>query len=142
MSLAQVASDLSDQALAEHFYPQLQQVAGQVGVTSIGVVCYGSLALPCGFLAACLRRWDEADRYFGEAEAMNERIGARPYLVRTRRAWAAMLIDRNAHGDGARIEALMAAAGGMAAELGMQREIVRLDRLNERISTSRRAAGG
>jgi len=141
MSLAQVASDLGDQTLAGHFYPQLQKVAGQVGVTGIGVVCYGSLALPCGLLAACLRRWDEADRYFGEAEAMNERIGARPYLVRTRRAWAAMLIDRNLPGDGARIVALMAAARGAAVEFGMQREIVRLERLSERMSTSRRLAG-
>jgi class 3 adenylate cyclase/tetratricopeptide (TPR) repeat protein len=141
MSLAQVASDLGDRTLAEHFYPQLQKVAGQVGVTGIGLVCYGSLALPCGLLAACLRRWDEADRYFGEAEAMNERIGARPYLVRTRRAWAAMLIDRNAPGDGARIVALMAAASGTAVEFGMQREIVRLDRLSERMSTSWRATG-
>ena len=141
MSLGQVASDLGDQALAEHFYPQLQKVAGQVGVTAIGLICYGSLALPCGLLAACLRRWDEADRYFGEAEAMNERIGARPYLVRTRRAWAAMLIDRNAPGDGARIAALMAAARDTAVEIGMQREIVRLDRLSERISTSQRVAG-
>ena len=141
MSLGQVASDLGDRALAEHFYPQLQKVAGQVGVTAIGIVCYGSLALPCGLLAACLRRWDEADRYFGEAEAMNERIGARPYLVRTRRAWADMLIDRNAPGDGARIAALMAAARDTAVEIGMQREIVRLDRLSERISTSQRVAG-
>jgi hypothetical protein len=141
MSLAQVASDLDDQTLAEHFYPQLQKVAGQVGVTSIGIVCYGSLALPCGLLAACLRRWDEADRYFAEAEAMNERIGARPYLVRTRRAWAAMLIDRNAPGDGERIVALMAAASGAAVEFGMQREIVRLERLSERMSTSQRATG-
>jgi hypothetical protein len=141
MSLGQVASDLEDQALAEHFYPQLQKVAGQVAVTAIGIVCYGSLALPCGLLAACLRRWDEADRYFGEAEAMNERIGARPYLVRTRRAWADMLIDRNAPGDGARIAALMAAAHDTAVVIGMQREIVRLDRLSERISTSQRVAG-
>jgi hypothetical protein len=72
---------------------------------------------------------------------MNERIGARPYLVRTRRAWAAMLIDRNAPGDGARIAALMAAASGAAVELGMQREIVRLERLGARMSTFQRATG-
>jgi tetratricopeptide (TPR) repeat protein len=138
MSLAQVASDLGDRALAEHFYLRLQKVAGQLGVTGIGLICYGSYALPCGLLAACLQRWDEADRYFGEAEAMNERIGARPYLVRTRRAWAAMLIDRNAPGDRARIDALMAAASGAAVELGMQREIVRLERLRERMSMSSR----
>ena len=136
-----MASDLGDQTLAAHFYPQLQKVASQVGVTSIGIVCYGSLALPCAQLAACLQRWDEADRYFAEAEAMNERLGARPYLVRTRRAWTAMLIDRNAPGDGARIAALMAAASGAAAEFGMQREIVRLERLGERMNTSRRASG-
>ena len=68
---------------------------------------------------------------------MNERLGARPYLVRTRRAWAAMLIDRNAPGDSARIATLMAAASGTAVEFGMQREIVRL----ERLSASRRATG-
>jgi class 3 adenylate cyclase/tetratricopeptide (TPR) repeat protein len=141
MSIAQVASDLGDQTLAAHFYRQLQKVAGQVGVTTIGIICYGSLALPCAQLAACLQRWDEADRYFGEAEAMNERIGARPYLVRTRRAWAAMLIDRNAPEDGARIVALMATAREAAVDLGMQREIVRLDRLGEQMSTSRRATG-
>ena len=52
-----------------------------------------------------------------------------------------MLIDRNAPGDGARIAALMAAARGAAAEFGMQREIVRLERLGERMNTSRRASG-
>jgi plasmid stability protein len=62
-------------------------------------------------------------------------------LVRTRRAWAAMLIVRNVPGDGARIVALMAAARGAAVEFGMQREIVRLERLSERMSTSRRLAG-
>jgi hypothetical protein len=52
-----------------------------------------------------------------------------------------MLIDRNAPGDGARIEALMAAAKGTAAEIGMQREIVRLERLSKRMTTVQRAAG-
>jgi predicted ATPase/class 3 adenylate cyclase len=129
MSLAHVCSDLGDQTVAAEFYPQLQAVAGQVGVTSIGIVCYGSLAYPCGLLAACLKRWDEAEAYFGQAVKMNERIGARPYLVRTRRAWAAMLIERNAAGDGARAAALIAAALADAGELGMKREIVRLERL-------------
>ena len=52
-----------------------------------------------------------------------------------------MLIDRNAPEDAARIEALMAVASGTAAELGMQREIVRLDRLSKRMTTARRATG-
>lgn len=130
MSLAHVCSDLGDQAVAAQFYPQLQEVAGQVGVTGIGIICYGSLAYPCGLLAACLGHWGEADRYFGQAEEMNERIGARPYLVRTRRAWATTLIARNAVGDHRRAAALIAAALAEAGQLGMKREIVRLQRLS------------
>jgi hypothetical protein len=40
---------------------------------------------------------------------MNERLGARLYVVRTRRAWASMLLDRNAPGERPRARDLMAA---------------------------------
>jgi class 3 adenylate cyclase len=134
ISLAQVCSDLGDQKLASLFYPQLQAVAGQVGVTGIGLVCYGSLAYPCGQLAACMRRWGEAEQYCDQAVAMNVRIGARPYLVRTRRAYASMLLDRNASGDSKRAAELIAEARAEANQLGMQRELVRLDRLCHRMN--------
>jgi class 3 adenylate cyclase/tetratricopeptide (TPR) repeat protein len=80
MSLAQVCYDLDNQDLATLYYPRLQSVADQVGVTGIGLVCLGSLAFPCGQLAACLNRWGEAEQYFDRAVEMNVRIGARPYL--------------------------------------------------------------
>jgi predicted ATPase/class 3 adenylate cyclase len=137
ISLAQVCSDLGDQKLASLFYPQLQAVAGQVGVTGIGLVCYGSLAYPCGQLAACLHRWDEAEQYCDQAVAVNARIGARPYLVRSQRAYASMLLDRNAPGDRARAAELIAEAHIDAVQIGMQREIVRLERL--RCQMERRA---
>jgi class 3 adenylate cyclase len=133
ISLAQICADLGDRKLAALYYPQLQSVAGQVGVTGIGLVCYGSLAFPCGQIAACLSRWGEAEQYFNQAVAMNARIGARPYLVRTRRAYASMLLDRNTSGDGARAAELMAEARDEANQLGMRREIVRLERLRQRI---------
>jgi len=132
MSLAQVCADLADQKLAALYYPQLQSVAGQVGVTGIGLVCYGSLALPCGQLAACLNLWREAEQYFIEATAMNTRIGARPYLVRTRRAYANMLLDRNAPDDRTRAIELIGEGWSDATHLGMRREIDRLDRLRRR----------
>jgi class 3 adenylate cyclase/tetratricopeptide (TPR) repeat protein len=135
VSLAQVCADLDDQKLAALYYPQLQSVAGQVGVTAIGLVCYGSLAYPCGQLAACLKRWGEAEQFFNQAVEMNARIGARPYLVRTRRAYANMLLDRNVSGDCARAAELIAEARAEAGELGMQREIVRLERLRCRMTT-------
>ena len=44
-------------------------------------------------------RLDEAERYFIEAVEMNVRMGARPYLVRTQRAYSNMLLDRDSPGD-------------------------------------------
>jgi predicted ATPase/class 3 adenylate cyclase len=140
-SLAQICSDLADRKLAALHYPQLQSVAGQVGVTGIGLVCYGSLAYPCGQLAACLNRWGEAEQYFNQAEATNAHIGARTYLVRTRRAYANMLLDRKSTGDCARAAELIAEGRAEADRLGMQREIVRLDRMRQQIDAREVAPG-
>jgi hypothetical protein len=96
------------------------------------VVTQGSYGLPCGLLAACLGRWDDAEGHFTDALAMNERFGARPSIVRTRRAWASMLLDRNAPGDAARARELIAAGRDEAGQLGMARELVRFERLPER----------
>jgi class 3 adenylate cyclase/tetratricopeptide (TPR) repeat protein len=134
INLAQVCADLGDQRLAALYYPQVQSVAGQVGVTAIGLVCYGSLAFPCGQLAACLHRWEEAEQYFDQAIAMNTRIGARPYLVRTQRAYASMLLDRNSPDDRARAVKLIEEGRAVADQLGMRREIHRLDRLRHRMT--------
>jgi hypothetical protein len=132
ISLAQVCGDLGHQQLAMRFYPEVQAVAGQVGVTGIGLVCYGSLAYPCGQLAACLHLWDAAEQYFSQAAAMNARIGARPYLVRTNRAYASMLLDRGSPGDCARAAELIATTYSDAEQIGMRRETVRLERLRLR----------
>ncbi len=133
VSLGQVCADLGDRKLAALYYPQLQPVAGQVGVTGIGLVCYGSLALPCGQFAACLGRWVDAERYFDQALTMNTHIGARPYLVRTLRAYANMLLDRNAPGDRVRAAKLIDTGRTEAEQLRMRRELVRLDRLRYRM---------
>ena len=77
-------------------YERLRPVARQVYVLAGMLGCAGSYGLYAGMLAACLHRWDDAERHFADALAMNERLGARPYVVRTRRAWASMLLDRNA----------------------------------------------
>jgi hypothetical protein len=64
----------------------------------------------------------------------NERLEARPWVVRTRRGWAAMLLDRDAPGDRARAAELIATGRAEAEQLGMAREIVRLDRLTARMT--------
>jgi hypothetical protein len=115
-------------------YAALLPVAGQVDVLAVTIASSGSYARPCGTLAACLGRWDDAERHFADAVAMNERLGARPYVVRTRRAWAAMLLDRNAPGDRERATDLIAAVRAEAEQLGMARELVRFERLTARMA--------
>ena len=87
-------------------------------------------------LAACLGRWDDAERQFTDALAMNKRFGARPSIVRTRHDWASMLLVRNAPGDAARARELTAAGRAEAEQLGMARELARFERLAARMSTS------
>ena len=128
-TLPSVCVDLHDRQAAALLYPQVKQVAGQVGIIGSNILCYGSFAYPCGVLASCLEYWDEAERYFQQALAMNEKIGARTWIVRTRRAYAAMLLERNHPGDSGRGNEFLASALAEAEQLGMQREIVRLNRL-------------
>ncbi len=130
--LSGAVCDLHDRSAAAVFYDRLRLVAGQV-VTVGFLACGGSYALHCGMLAACLARWDDAEHHFADALAMNEHLGARPYVVRTRRAWAAMLLDRGAPDDAARARELIATGLAEAEALGMAREVVRFQRLHERL---------
>jgi class 3 adenylate cyclase/tetratricopeptide (TPR) repeat protein len=139
INLAQICHDLGNQDLAALYYPQLRSVADQVGVSGMGLVCLGSLAFPCGQLAASLNRWGEAEQYFDRAVEMNVRLGARPYLVRTRRAHAVMLLDRDAPDDRAHAAKLIDEGRAEAERLGMRREIDRLDRLRHRMATAKTA---
>src|SRR5262249_14417903 len=134
--VSEVVCDLHDRSAAAILYDRLRPLAGQVSVTVIAILCDGSCALYCGLLAACLCRWDDAECHFADALAMNERLGARPYVVRTRRAWAAMLLDRGATGDAPRARELIAAGLAEAGTLGMAREIVRLERLRARMEST------
>jgi hypothetical protein len=71
--------------------------------------------------------------------AMNERIGARPYLVRSRRAYASMLVDRNGPGDDVRASELVETGCREAEHLGMKREVERMERLRRRIGVQQPA---
>ena len=127
-SLSEAVSDLNDRAAAAVLDQRLRPVASQVYVMAGMVGCSGSYGLWAGKLAACLQHWDDAERHFADALAMNERLGARPYVVRTRRAWALMLLDRNDPSrtdDAARARDLIAAGRAEAEQLGMARELGR-----------------
>ncbi|MBI1815527.1 MAG: AAA family ATPase [Deltaproteobacteria bacterium] len=133
VALSEVVSDLQDRSAAAALYERMRPIAEQAEAFAVDVASQGSFGQFCGMLAACLGRWDDAERHFTEALEMNERFGARPSIVRTRRAWAAMLLDRNAPGDRERAAELIAAGRAEAEQLGMARELVRFDRLTERL---------
>jgi class 3 adenylate cyclase len=133
VNVSEAVCELQDRSAAAVLYERLRPIAGQVDVLAVTVGSSGSYAFWCGLLAACLARWDDAERHFGDALAMNERLGARPYAVRTRRAWASMLLDRDAPGDRGRARELIAAGRAEAETLGMARELVRFERLTERL---------
>jgi len=134
VNLSEAVSDLHDRSAAAVLYERLRPLSAQVLAPIVG--CSGSFSLWCGMLAACLDRWDDAECHFADALVMNERLGARPYAVRTRRAWAAMLLDRGAAGDSVRAQELIAAGLAEARTLGMAREIVRLERLRARLESA------
>jgi len=133
VNLCRVAEYLHDRELAAWVYERLLPIAAQMDMIIVVVVSTGSCALPCGILASCLGRWDEAERHFERALVMNQRCGARASIVRTQRAHAAMLLWRDGPGDREQAAELIAAglAGGEA--LGMTQEIARLHELETRL---------
>jgi tetratricopeptide (TPR) repeat protein len=133
LALSTVISDLQDRSAAAELYERMRPIGKQAEAFAVTVASQGSYGQHCGMLAACLGRWDDAERHFTDALEMNERFGARPCIVRTRRAWASMLLDRDAPGDRERARDLIAAGHAEAEQLGMARELVRFDRLLARL---------
>ena len=134
VNLCRVAEYLHDRELAAWVYERLLPIAEQMDMIIVVVVSTGSCALPCGILAGVLGRWDEAERHFERALAMNARFGARASVVRTQRAYGAMLLERDRPGDPERAARLIAAALTEADVLGMTRETVRLRELETRLA--------
>lgn len=119
--LAEVCSALGDANRAASLNDFLLPAAGR------NLVCGGvwHVAGPAdhylGLLATVLCRWDDAARHFEDALAMNDRMGAPPFLARTQLAYASMLAQRDADGDRAQARVLTDAALATANELGMMR---------------------
>jgi DNA-binding SARP family transcriptional activator/tetratricopeptide (TPR) repeat protein len=79
----------------------------------------GAMSRYLGVLASTEWRWDDATAHFEDALAMNERMGAWPWLAYTKCDYAAMLLSRAATGDKRRATALMAEAAHTAQDLGL-----------------------
>ena len=119
-------------------YEQLLPFSRQLVVVGIGQFCLGSVWRPLAILAATAKRWDVAESHFEEALAVNHRIHARAFAVRTQRAYAAMLLERNQPSDAERAGQLVQQGLAAALELKMGLELERLRELAVNVEFSRR----
>jgi DNA-binding CsgD family transcriptional regulator len=132
--LSEVCAGLGDATRALVLHRLLSPYAGHNIVFGAGIACCGSADRFLGLLCAAMKRWTEAEKHFGEALAMNERIGARVALAHTRHDYAAMLLARGEAGDRGRATALLKASLDAAREIGMraleERAAKRLDEVS------------
>jgi len=122
-SLAVVAAYLGDAQRASLLYELALPYDGCTIVVGGGAGCSGAAARVLGMLAATAGRTDQAVAHFEDALAMNARLGARPWLVRTELAYAAVLLRRNRSGDREMALELVESALAMAEEIGMSRAV-------------------
>ena len=125
--LAETCATLGDADRAQTIYELLLPFADRLAVAIFGQWCGGSMARSLGLLATTMAACDDAEGHFRHTIEVNGRIGARPFLVRTKRAYAEMLVARDGPGDEAR--ALDIAADAMvdadALYMGHEQELLR-----------------
>ncbi len=117
--LAIVCHALDDAARALTLYRLLAPFSGRNLVFGTAIASFGAADAILGALSATMGDWPQAQQHFEAALTMNARQGARPALVRTRLAFAQMLLRRGEPADLDRADALLRAAEAEAASLGM-----------------------
>jgi DNA-binding CsgD family transcriptional regulator len=118
--LVEVCVFLGDTARATTLYRLLLPYDGHNLVAGPHVACYGAASRYLGMLAATLSRWEDAQRHFEEALAMNTRMGAKPWLAHTQYQYALMLLARARPGDREQAMALLDQALSISRQLGMR----------------------
>jgi DNA-binding SARP family transcriptional activator len=116
--LAEAATLLGDSQKASTIFRLLQPWGHRVAV-SYPEISTGSVARYLGLLATTLERWEDAERSFGIALAMNEQIHARSWVARTQHDYARMLRERGLPRDAERADEVQRAARETANEIGM-----------------------
>ena len=96
---AYVAYFLGDTPRAEILYGILKPYDGLNIAVVTGLLCTGAASRILGILATTMSHWDEAEAHYLDGIAMNERIGAAPWLAHGRLEYAQMLLARDQPGD-------------------------------------------
>jgi len=107
--LAELAAVLGDARRGAMVERLLRPFAGRA-VHDMGHICLGPVDHYLGLLAAGMGRWDEAERRFTAALALNERMQAPLNLALTQLEYARMLLARGSRADRLQARDLLDAA--------------------------------
>ena len=113
---AEAAIECRHPTHAEHISAQLAPFADQVANNA--VTCEGPVSHYLGGLAAVRGRFDEAEWYFAQSEALCRRMSAKFYGARTYLLWGRMLAERGAPGDMGEARRLLGRAHSVAEAQG------------------------
>jgi tetratricopeptide (TPR) repeat protein len=94
---------------------------------------FGSVARLLGLLATTLGRHDDAERWFGAATAIHTRSATSPWLAWTHADRAAGLIQRDSRSDRDQAAELISKARAIAADLGIDQLLRRLETLETQL---------
>ena len=120
-SVTDAVSALGEREAAAAAYEALLPYAGQNVVSGAGMSgVVGAVAHYLGMLAAVMERWDDADRHYEEAVAFQGRMGAPPFVARSRILQAEALARRGRSTDLRRARELAEAGRAASRELGMR----------------------
>jgi hypothetical protein len=116
--LSEVCVALGDSQRAPDLYEMLSPLADRCVIISEGVSCWGSVAHHLGKLAALTGDYGTAEAHFAQAIETQERLRARPFIVRTQYEYAKMLLNRGDRSDCKRARQILDEALATARELG------------------------
>jgi len=114
---AELVAGLRIGPAAGQLYEALLPFAGQAVVSGAAICFRGSVAHHLGVLAAALGRDGEAAAHLGHAAAVHERLGARPWALRSRYELARLRLADPRQRDAAAAE--LAGVGREAEQAGM-----------------------
>ena len=117
--LAEVAHLLGDAPSTQVHYEKLSPYSDRVAVV-YPEFSIGSVSRYLGLLAWTLGLFEDAARHFEDAVALNQRIGARPWLAHTQEDYARMLLGQGGPEETERAVDLLAQALATYRELGME----------------------
>lgn len=119
--LAELCARLGASDRAAVLYERLRSFEGRNATIGAPAACVGAASRYLGMLASTMGRWDDAERHFKDAIAMNEQMGTRPFTARAQFSYAAMLVARGQADAIDAVRGLLADADSTAQDLKMVR---------------------